>query len=60
MREILDHGRDQTTTVDGNEPNALERIRASRPDLLIIDLRLGGRMKCGESGKTCDLCLTAA
>ena len=41
MREILEDDRYETVTIDGDQPDALERIRASRPDLLIIDLRLG-------------------
>jgi CheY-like chemotaxis protein len=41
MRDILEDDRYVTVTVDGDQPDALERIRASRPDLLIIDLRLG-------------------
>ncbi len=41
MRNILEDDRYQATTIDGDAPDALERIRASDPELLIIDLRLG-------------------
>ncbi len=41
VREILDDERYDTTTIDGDRPEALEQIRASRPDVLMIDLRLG-------------------
>lgn len=41
MRNILEDDRYQATTIDGDAPDALERIRASAPDLLIVDLRLG-------------------
>ena len=41
VREILDGERYDTTTIDGDQPEALDRIRASRPDVLMIDLRMG-------------------
>ncbi len=41
VREILDGDRYDTTTVDGDQPDALEQILASRPDVLMIDLRMG-------------------
>ena len=41
MREILEGDSYDTTTVDGDEPTALQAVRASHPDLLIIDLRMG-------------------
>lgn len=41
VREILDGDRYDTTTVDGDQPDALDRIVASRPDVLMIDLRMG-------------------
>ena len=41
VREILEDERYDTTTIDGDRPEALEQIRASRPDVLMIDLRLG-------------------
>ena len=41
MRDILDMDQYVTTTVDGDPPGALDRIRASRPDVLMIDLRIG-------------------
>lgn len=41
MRDILESDRYDATTVDGTRDDALELVRASRPDLLIIDLRLG-------------------
>ena len=39
--DILEDDRYETTTIDGDIPDVLERILASRPDLLMIDLRLG-------------------
>lgn len=39
--EILEADRYESTTIDGDQPNALEAIEASRPDLLMIDLRMG-------------------
>jgi CheY-like chemotaxis protein len=41
MRDILEGDDYDTTTVDGDKPGALEAIRESRPDLLMIDLRMG-------------------
>jgi len=39
--EILADDRYPTTTIDGDRPDTLELIRDSRPDLLMIDIRLG-------------------
>jgi CheY-like chemotaxis protein len=39
--DILEDDRYATTTIDGDAPDALEQILASRPELLIIDVRLG-------------------
>ena len=41
MSEVLESERYETTTVDGGRPDVLDLVRSSRPDLLIIDLRLG-------------------
>ena len=41
VRDILEDDRYDTTTIDGDRPDALDAIRASRPDLLMIDLRMG-------------------
>lgn len=41
VRDILEDDRYDTTTIDGDRPDALDLIRASRPDLLMIDLRMG-------------------
>jgi CheY-like chemotaxis protein len=41
VREILEGDRYDTTTVDGDEPTAIDAVRASRPDLIMIDLRMG-------------------
>ena len=41
VREILEDDRYDTVTVDGDQPDAIEAVRASRPDLLMIDLRNG-------------------
>ena len=41
VRDILEDDRYDTTTIDGDRDDALDAIRASRPDLLMIDLRNG-------------------
>ncbi len=41
VREILEDDRYEPTTIDGDRPDAVERIVASTPDLLMIDLRMG-------------------
>jgi CheY-like chemotaxis protein len=41
VRDILEDDRYDTVTIDGDRPDALEAVRASRPDLLMIDLRMG-------------------
>jgi CheY-like chemotaxis protein len=41
VHDILEDDRYEATTVDGDRGDALDRIRASRPDLLMIDLRMG-------------------
>ena len=41
VRDILEDDRYETTTIDGDRDDALEHIIASRPDLLMIDLRMG-------------------
>jgi CheY-like chemotaxis protein len=41
VRDILESDRYEAITIDADEPGALDRIRASVPDLLMIDLRLG-------------------
>ena len=41
MHDILEDDRYEATTIDGDQPDAVERIVASRPDLLMIDLRVG-------------------
>jgi CheY-like chemotaxis protein len=41
VRDVLEDERYETITVDVDTPDTLERIRASFPDLLLIDLRLG-------------------
>jgi CheY-like chemotaxis protein len=41
MRDILEDERYATTTIDGDLEGALERVVESRPDLVILDLRLG-------------------
>ena len=40
-REVLEDENHEATAIDMDTPDTLERIRASRPDLLIIDLLLG-------------------
>lgn len=39
--DILADRRIPTILVDGDKPDALDRIRESRPDVLMIDLRMG-------------------
>ena len=41
VRDILEDDRYATTTIDGDRADALEAIRESRPDVLMIDLRMG-------------------
>lgn len=41
MGDLLEDEHYATTTIDGDDENALDRIIDSRPDLLIIDLRMG-------------------
>ena len=41
VHDILEDDRYEATTVDGDRPDALDLVRASRPDLLMIDLRMG-------------------
>ncbi len=41
IHEILEDDRFDTTTIDGDREDALDAVRASRPDVLMIDLRLG-------------------
>lgn len=41
VRDILEDERYDTTTIDGDRDDALDAICASRPDLLMIDLRKG-------------------
>lgn len=41
VRDILEDERYQVTTVDGDKPDALDRVRSSRPEVLMIDLRMG-------------------
>jgi CheY-like chemotaxis protein len=41
VHDILEGDRYDTTTIDGDRDDALDAICASRPDLLMIDLRKG-------------------
>lgn len=41
VRDILADERIPTVLVDGDKPDALDRIRESRPEVLMIDLRMG-------------------
>jgi CheY-like chemotaxis protein len=41
VQDILQDDRYEATTIDGDRHDALEAVRASRPDLLMIDLRMG-------------------
>ena len=40
-RDVLESEHHEATAIDMDTPDTLERIRASRPDLLIVDLLLG-------------------
>ena len=42
VHDILEGDRYETTLIDGDRQDAFELVRTSRPDLLMIDLRLGG------------------
>jgi two-component system, chemotaxis family, chemotaxis protein CheY len=42
VHDILEGDRYETTLIDGDRDDAFELVRGSRPDLLMIDLRLGG------------------
>jgi CheY-like chemotaxis protein len=41
VHDILEGDRYDTVLIDGDDPNALDLIRSSNPDLLMIDVRLG-------------------
>src|SRR5918995_3191351 len=41
VHDILEDDRYEATKIDGDRRDALELIRASRPDLLMIDIRMG-------------------
>ena len=43
VHDILEDDRYEATTIDGDRHDALELIRASRPDLLMIDIRMGAK-----------------
>jgi CheY-like chemotaxis protein len=41
VRDILEGDRYDTTLIDADEGDPVQRIRQSRPDVLMIDLRMG-------------------
>lgn len=41
VQDILQDDRYEATTIDGDRPDALDAVRESGPDLLMIDLRMG-------------------
>jgi CheY-like chemotaxis protein len=41
VRDILEDDRYDAVTIDGDRGDAIDQVRASRPDLLMIDLRMG-------------------
>lgn len=41
VHDILEDDRFEATAIDGDRRDALEAIKASRPDVLMIDLRMG-------------------
>ena len=41
VHDILEGDQYDTVLIDGDQPDALDQIRSSRPDLLMIDVRLG-------------------
>jgi CheY-like chemotaxis protein len=40
MGEVLESERHETTQVDGDLPDAIELVKASKPDVLVLDLRM--------------------
>jgi two-component system chemotaxis response regulator CheY len=43
MQDLLQDATYPSTLIDGDRDNALELIEASKPDLLVVDLRMKGR-----------------
>jgi CheY-like chemotaxis protein len=41
MGEVFESERYETTTIDGDQQGVLELVRASKPDVLVLDLRMG-------------------
>ena len=41
VHDILEGDRYETTLIDGDQRDAVDQIRSSEPDLLMIDVRLG-------------------
>ena len=41
VRDVLEGDRYDATCIDGDRADAMDRIRESRPDVLMIDLRMG-------------------
>ncbi len=41
VHDILEGDRYETTLIDGDRPDTIDLIRSSKPDLLMIDVRLG-------------------
>lgn len=41
MEDVLEDERYETTTIDGAREDAVELVRASRPEILVLDLRMG-------------------
>jgi CheY-like chemotaxis protein len=41
VHDILEGDRYETAMIDGDRPGVVDLIRSSRPDLLMIDIRLG-------------------
>jgi len=41
VHDILEGDQYETTMIDGDRPDPVDLIRSSRPDLLMIDVRLG-------------------
>jgi CheY-like chemotaxis protein len=39
--DILEDERYEVTLIDGDQPDAVERVKSARPDVLMIDLRVG-------------------
>lgn len=42
MGEVLEGERYETTTIDGDRPDVIDLVKASSPEVIVLDLRLTG------------------